>query len=38
NTIHNIYYYLDLMEKIRDAIRKDRFFEFKKDFYSKRQN
>ncbi len=36
NTIHNIYYYLDLMEKMRDAIKKDRFLEFKKNFYSKR--
>ena len=36
NTIHNIYYYLDLMEKMREAIKKDRFLEFKKDFYSKR--
>ncbi len=36
NTIHNIYYYLDLMEKMRDAIRQDRFSVFKKDFYSKR--
>jgi len=38
NTIHNIYYYLDLMEKMRDAIRQDRFSVFKKDFYSKRQS
>ncbi|MCD4718991.1 MAG: tRNA guanosine(34) transglycosylase Tgt [Desulfobacula sp.] len=38
NTIHNIYYYLDLMGKMRDAIRQDRFFEFRQDFYSKRQN
>ena len=38
NTIHNIYYYLDLMGKMRDAIREDRFLEFKKDFYSKRQD
>jgi len=36
NTIHNIYYYLDLMEKMREAIKKDRFLEFKKDFYFKR--
>ena len=36
NTIHNIYYYLDLMGKMREAIKKDRFLEFKKDFYSKR--
>ncbi len=38
NTIHNIYYYLDLMEKMRDAIKEDRFFEFRKAFYLKRQN
>ncbi len=38
NTIHNIYYYLDLMGKMREAIKKDRFLEFKKNFYSKRQN
>ena len=36
NTIHNIYYYLDLMGKMREAIKKDRFLEFKKDFYFKR--
>lgn len=36
NTIHNLYYYLDLMEKMRDAIRQDRFLEFKREFYSKR--
>jgi len=37
NTIHNIYYYLDLMEKMREAIAKDRFLEFKTKFYAKRQ-
>lgn len=37
NTIHNIYYYLDLMGKIREAIKKDRFLEFKTKFYAKRQ-
>ncbi len=36
NTIHNIYYYLDLMGKIRQAINEDCFLEFKKDFYLKR--
>jgi len=36
NTIHNIYYFLDLMKKIRQAINNDTFLEFKKDFYSKR--
>jgi queuine tRNA-ribosyltransferase len=37
NTIHNLYYYLDLMDRIRDSIRDDRFLAFKRDFYSKRQ-
>jgi queuine tRNA-ribosyltransferase len=36
NTIHNIYYYLDLMKKIRQAIDNDSFLKFKKDFYLKR--
>ena len=38
NTIHNIYYYLDLMGKMREAIARDRFLEFRKNFYSKRQS
>ncbi|HCY85489.1 MAG TPA: tRNA guanosine(34) transglycosylase Tgt, partial [Desulfobacteraceae bacterium] len=37
NTIHNLYYYLDLMAEIRDAIRADRFLEFKRQFFSDRQ-
>jgi len=37
NTIHNLYYYLDLMEKIREAIKTDSFLAFKKEFYSKRK-
>jgi queuine tRNA-ribosyltransferase len=37
NTIHNIYYYLDLMKKIRQAIENDSFLKFKKDFYLKRK-
>lgn len=36
NTIHNLYYYLDLMAKMRHAIKEDQFLEFKKEFYSKR--
>jgi queuine tRNA-ribosyltransferase len=35
NTIHNIRHYMLLMEKIRAAIRENRFFEFKKDFLNK---
>jgi len=37
NTIHNIYYYNELMEKMRMAIEQERFLEFKKEFYLKRQ-
>ena len=33
---HNLYYYLNLMREARAAIMKDRWEEFKKDFYSKR--
>jgi len=36
NTIHNLYYYLDLMAKIRHAIHKGRFEAFKHDFFSQR--
>ena len=38
NTIHNLHYYLDLMAKMREAIAQDRFLEFKKEFYAKRNN
>lgn len=33
NTIHNIHYYISLMEKMRNAICEDEFEGFKKDFY-----
>ena len=36
NTIHNIYYYLNLMADIRQAIKADRFLSFKKEFYARR--
>lgn len=32
NTIHNLYYYIDLMKKIRDAIREDSLKEFYNSF------
>ncbi len=35
NTIHNLHYYLQLMADIRQAIEKDCFAGFRKDFYSK---
>jgi queuine tRNA-ribosyltransferase len=36
NTIHNIFYYLNLMKRIQDAICNGEFNEFKKDFYRTR--
>ncbi len=35
NTIHNVHFYLSLMEAIREAIFQDRFHEFKKRFLEK---
>ena len=35
NTIHNLHYYISLMKRARDAICKDEFEAFRKDFYSK---
>jgi len=35
-TIHNLYYYLDLMKQMREAISEGRFEAFKKEFYRKR--
>jgi len=36
-TIHNLYYYLNLMREVREAILEDRFAEYKKEFYNKRK-
>jgi queuine tRNA-ribosyltransferase len=33
NTYHNLYYYLDLMRRMREAIHEDRFTEFRRDYY-----
>ncbi|HKL14283.1 MAG TPA: tRNA guanosine(34) transglycosylase Tgt, partial [Balneolaceae bacterium] len=38
NTIHNLYYYLDLMAKMRHAIQEDGFPEFKQQFFKARQD
>jgi len=35
-TIHNLYYYLNLMKEMREAILKERFDEYKIKFYKKR--
>ncbi|MDD5432785.1 MAG: tRNA guanosine(34) transglycosylase Tgt [Candidatus Omnitrophica bacterium] len=34
-SLHNIYFFLNLMRKAREAIAKDKFLEFKKDFLRK---
>jgi queuine tRNA-ribosyltransferase len=36
NTIHNLYYYLSLMQQIRDAIDINNFDNFAKEFYALR--
>lgn len=36
NTIHNLHYYLHLMQEIRDALDADRFEEWKTEFYENR--
>lgn len=33
NTIHNLYYYLNLMKGVREAIAADRFESFRREFY-----
>ncbi len=35
NTIHNLYYYINLMGEIREAIENDRFASFRNDFYGR---
>ena len=37
NTIHNLYYYLNLIKNIREAVKEDRFLEFRKEFYKNRR-
>jgi queuine tRNA-ribosyltransferase len=38
NTIHNLYYYLDLMAKMRHAIKEGKFPEFQQQFFKMRQD
>jgi queuine tRNA-ribosyltransferase len=37
NTIHNLHYFVGLMQEMRKAVENDSFVQFKKDFYDKRQ-
>ncbi|HFQ60731.1 MAG TPA: tRNA guanosine(34) transglycosylase Tgt [Epsilonproteobacteria bacterium] len=36
-TIHNLFYYLNLMKEMREAIMEERFESFREDFYKKRK-
>jgi queuine tRNA-ribosyltransferase len=36
NTIHNLHYYLNLMQEMRDALDEDRFEEWKAQFHADR--
>jgi queuine tRNA-ribosyltransferase len=35
-SLHNLHYYLNLMREVREAIQKEQFEEYRKEFYSKR--
>ena len=37
NTLHNIHYFMELMQAVREAVAQDRFQEFKKAFYNLRK-
>ncbi|HIJ79736.1 MAG: tRNA guanosine(34) transglycosylase Tgt [Desulfobulbaceae bacterium] len=37
NTIHNLHYYVGLMDRMRRAIEEDRFGQFRNEFYAMRQ-
>ncbi|MBX7148898.1 tRNA guanosine(34) transglycosylase Tgt [bacterium] len=36
NTIHNLHYYLNLLQRVRTSLQNGQFVEFKKDFFRKR--
>ncbi|MEJ2689177.1 MAG: tRNA guanosine(34) transglycosylase Tgt [Deltaproteobacteria bacterium] len=36
NTIHNLYYFIHLMQRMREAIEEDRFAEFRQEFHATR--
>lgn len=38
NTIHNVYYYVNLMKQMRNAINSNTFTEFRREFFAKRDN
>jgi queuine tRNA-ribosyltransferase len=38
NTLHNVHFFLNLMKQVREAIAKDEFDLFRKEFYKRREN
>jgi queuine tRNA-ribosyltransferase len=38
NTLHNVYFFLNLMKQVREAIVKDEFDSFRENFYRNRKN
>jgi queuine tRNA-ribosyltransferase len=38
NTLHNVYFFLNLMKQVREAIVKDEFEAFRENFYRNRNN
>jgi queuine tRNA-ribosyltransferase len=38
NTLHNVYFFLNLMKQVREAIVEDEFESFRKSFYGNRKN
>ncbi len=38
NTYHNLYYFLDLMRRMRESIRENRFSEFRKEFIARQSH
>lgn len=37
NTIHNVHYYVHLMERLREAIRRDEAAAFRKSYFENRK-
>jgi queuine tRNA-ribosyltransferase len=37
NTLHNLHYFMELMQGLQEAVVQGRFLEFKKDFYNQRK-
>jgi queuine tRNA-ribosyltransferase len=38
NTIHNLYFFVELMRSMREAIKNDTFLQFRNNFYAMRED